>query len=109
MDLALGNIYVRPNILAKKGDKVDGHTHNFPHVSYVCRGRVKITRTKPNGDRRTVSVSSTDDYPFVLILAEDTHELEAEEDNSMFHCLYAHRTPQGDVIQEYTGWNDAYK
>lgn len=23
-------------------------------------------------------------------------------------CIYAHRTPQGDVVQEYTGWEPAY-
>lgn len=24
------------------------------------------------------------------------------------HCIYAHRTPQGAVVQEYTGWGPAY-
>lgn len=24
-------------------------------------------------------------------------------------CIYAHRTPQGDVVQEYTGWSPAYR
>jgi hypothetical protein len=23
-------------------------------------------------------------------------------------CIYSHRTPQGDVVQEYTGWEGAY-
>lgn len=26
-----------------------------------------------------------------------------------YHCIYAHREPQGDVVQRYTGWPEAYR
>ena len=109
MELVLGNIFIRPNFLFKTGDKVDGHAHNFDHVTYVVRGKLKITRTKPTGEQRTIEVASTDNYPFVLIKAEDTHELSALVDDTVFHCIYAHNTPNGDVVQEYTGWDTAYQ
>lgn len=108
MEFVLGNIFVRPNFLHKAGDKVDGHTHNFDHVTYVVRGRLKIERTKPNGDKRIIEISATDNYPFGLIVAEDSHELTALVDDTVFHCVYAHRDPQGNVVQSYTGWLDAY-
>jgi quercetin dioxygenase-like cupin family protein len=108
-ELVLGNIFIRPNILALKGDKVDGHTHNFDHTTYVVRGSFRITRVRPDGDVKTIEVKSTQDYPFVMIRAQDKHELVALEDNSVFHCIYAHRTPQGDVVQEYNGWSEATK
>jgi hypothetical protein len=28
--------------------------------------------------------------------------------NALGHCIYAHRTPQGEVVQEYDGWSPAY-
>lgn len=109
MELVLGNIFVRPNFLRKVGDKVDGHTHNFDHVTYVVRGKLRIVRTTPTGEQRTVEIASTDDYPFGLIVAGDTHELTALVDDTVFHCVYAHNTPQGDVVQDYTGWDAAYQ
>ena len=107
MELVLGNIFIRPNHLVNAGDKIQGHTHNFDHTTYVVRGTIKITRTTPLGDVREVTINSTDNYPFIMIRAEDTHELEAIVDDSMFHCIYAHRTPQGDVVQEYNGWTES--
>lgn len=107
MELVLGNIFIRPNILAKEGDTVKGHAHNFDHTTYVCRGSVRITRTKPNGDTLSKVIRSVDTYPFVMILAEDTHEIVALEDDTVFHCIYAHRTPQGEVTQVYEGWSYA--
>lgn len=42
-ELVLGNIFVRPNVLERVGDKVDGHQHNFDHVTFFTRGRMKVT------------------------------------------------------------------
>lgn len=42
----------------------------------------------------------------VLELAINTAQ--AMDDRSIGHCIYAHRTPQGDVVQEYDGWTPGY-
>lgn len=109
MNLVLGNINIRPNFLLKKGDKIEGHTHNFDHTTYIARGSVHIKGTKPDGTVAELTISCTDDYPFILVEKDVVHEITALVDDCVVHCVYAHRTPQGDVIQEYTGWDDAYQ
>jgi hypothetical protein len=44
----------------------------------------------------------------VLITAEAQHELLCLGNSGNAGCVYAHRTPQGDIVQEFTGWENAY-
>lgn len=99
-ELACGNIYIRTNTL-DKGGVVKAHAHNFDHTMFVCSGSVSVTA----GDA-VVRVAAPD---FLLVRAGVRHEIEALEDGVMFRCVYAHRTPQGDVVQEYTGWDKAHQ
>jgi len=111
MEVVLGNIYIRqvPEPL-EKGEIVEGHTHNFDHVTYVNKGSFKITRTSPDGETKSRTIHATDEYNFVMILATHNHTLEALEDDSVYHCVYAHRNPITKEVQEhYTGWDEAYR
>jgi hypothetical protein len=83
-------------------------------------------------------VRSTDDNPWLLIKKGTFHSLTALEDNSRYLCVYSHRMPQAvtmeppgqqlgiptrkvdadgvawyredpRVVQEHTGWADAYR
>lgn len=112
---ALGNIYVRPFILASAGDVLPGHTHNFDHTTFVAKGGVHCRATLPDGTvierdfwaaHRPENSANTPD--FCLILADVVHEFTALVDDSVIRCVYAHRTPQGEVVQQYTGWPAAY-
>lgn len=105
VELVCGNIFVRPNPLAKAGDRVDGHTHNFDHTTYVVKGAVHVRGVCPDGRVIERDFSAGD---FCLIKAEVIHTITALMDDTLFHCIYAHRTPQGDVVQEFTGWGAAY-
>lgn len=112
-ELVLGNIFVRPNCGMAQGAVCDGHTHNFDHVTFVTRGSFRITRTWPDGRTETIVVHAPgsagyDGRWFVLIKAECMHRLEALEPNSDFFCVYAHRDPQGRVLQHYDGWLESY-
>lgn len=102
MEYVAGNIFVRPNRMAK-GQVINGHTHNFDHVSYVTAGAVTVKA----GDV-TRTIRATDDKNWLLIRAGVKHEITALEDGTKFDCVYSHRTPQGDVVEEYTGWDAAY-
>ncbi len=104
-EFAAGNIFVRPNPLPKAGDRVLGHKHNFDHVTYIVKGAVHIRAVKPDG---TVIVRDFAAGQFCLIKAEVEHEITATTDDTLFHCIYAHRTSQGEVVQDYTGWEPAY-
>lgn len=105
MELALGNIFVRQSPKPLRiGEVVCGHAHNFDHVTFINRGAFRITR-----GQETVTVSALDENPYILIKAGQRHELVALEDDSMYYCVYSHRTPEGDVIQEYSGWDRAHR
>ena len=106
MEFACGNIFIRAGMLQKQGQFMEGHQHHFDHVTYCTSGRLKIVRTSPDGRTDTRELSPGE-LP-VLIKAEYTHHIEALEDYSGYHCIYAHRTPQGEVTQQFTGWMDAY-
>jgi quercetin dioxygenase-like cupin family protein len=106
MEWVSGNNFIRPNHMKKAGDVIHGHAHNFDHTSICMRGAVRVV-----GNGREVvlrSPTSNDGQCHILIKAGVEHEITALEDDTVFWCVYAHRTPQGDIVQEYTGWSDAY-
>lgn len=104
MEYVSGNIFIRPNELPKAGDKVDGHAHNFDHTTVVFRGSVHVKAKYPDGRVREQDFVGGSEF---LVKAEVEHEITALEDNTMFKCYYSHRTPQGDVVQEWDGWLEA--
>lgn len=109
MEHVSGNIFVREMGFKEAGDVVEGHTHNFDHTTYVVRGSVKIESLNEDGTvKKTAIKKAVDGHNWVLIKAEVKHRITALEDNSMAHCIYAHRTPQGEVSQVYEGWTEGY-
>lgn len=105
MEWISGNIFIRPNTLARAGEAVEGHTHNFDHTTIVFTGAVHVKAVLPNG--------SVVEQDFVapahfLVRAHVKHEIRANMDGTVFWCVYAHRSPQGDVTQQYSGWLEAY-
>lgn len=106
-----GNLGIRQMDFAKAGDFREGHDHNFDHTSYVPRGaaRFELLDGKDGKVIRMVVKRASDGYNWVTIEAGKWHRITAEEDNSLVQCIYAHRTPQGDVVQEYDGWSPAYE
>ena len=109
MEYACGNIFIREMRFAKKGDVVDGHSHNFDHTTYCVRGGLLVEKLDKAGEAiASAEVQAAEGMNWILILANVAHRITALEDGSLGHCVYAHRTPQGKVVQEYTGWGPAY-
>lgn len=103
-----GNIYIRSNKLAKAGDKVEGHTHNFDHTTIVFKGAVHVLAKLPNGATIERRFGEGQDHGrHCLIKAEVEHEITALVDDTEFWCVYSHRTPQGEISQVWTGWEAA--
>lgn len=105
MEWVSGNIMIRPNTLAKAGDVTQGHTHNFDHTTIVFRGGIHVKATLPSGaviERDFMAPSHC------LIKSAVAHELTALSDDTEYWCVYSHRNPQGDVVQDYDGWLSAY-
>lgn len=108
MEYVSGNIFIREMRFDRAGDVVHGHTHTFDHTTYCARGGLLIEKMDGDTVIASTEVRATDGLNWVLIRAEDKHRITALEDGSLGHCIYAHRTPQGEVVQEYTGWGPAY-
>lgn len=109
MEFISGNIFIREMAFENAGDVVDGHVHNFDHTTYVARGALRIEKLDSDGRViAAVDKRASDGQNWLLIKAEARHRITALEDGSVGHCIYAHRTPQGDVVQERTGWDRAY-
>jgi len=83
-----GNVWVR-RWWWKQGDILNGHTHNFDHVSLLYRGSAKVT---------VDGVETTYHAPIELIIPKDKeHKVEALEDNTVWMCVFAVRDEKGEV------------
>ena len=102
---ASGNIFIRPVTLAKAGDVMDGHEHEFDHTTIVFTGRVHIHATCKEGCDKEGEFSAPS---HALIRKDWRHTITALEDNTVFWCVYSHTTPQGEISQVYDGWAPAY-
>ena len=74
------------------------------HVIMVCHGRIGVA-VDIDGEQviRQGGIGA-----LFFIKADREHTIIALEDDTMFVCLYAHRDPQGEVRQEFTGFEKAY-
>lgn len=96
-----GNIFIRPNVLPKKGDKTQGHKHSFDHTTIVFSGSVHVRGVCPDG--RIIEQDFHAPSHF-LVLKDVEHEITALVDGTTYWCFYSHRDPQGNVVQENIGW-----
>lgn len=105
MEWISGNVFIRPNRLEKAGDKVAGHAHNFDHTTIVFSGAVHVRGVLSNG---TVIERDFVAPAHFLVKADVRHEITAIAPDTIFWCVYSHRNPQGDIVQEYDGWEPSY-
>jgi quercetin dioxygenase-like cupin family protein len=109
MEFVSGNVYIREMRFEKAGDQVQGHAHNFDHTTYVAAGALLIEHMDESGNvLRSVEKRAADGRNWVLIKAGAQHRITALVDGSIGHCIYSHRSPQGDVVEHYDGWPPAY-
>lgn len=105
MEFASGNIFLRPNNLAKAGDECVGHKHNFDHTTFVVAGKVHVRGETPDG--RVIEQDFEAGEHF-LVKKDVHHTITALVDGTRFTCIYSHRNGQGDVVQTFEGWTSAY-
>lgn len=137
MEYRSGSIYMRAHdFMLETGHVVEGHCHNFDHTTFFFSGKWKVTAFAPvfdsDGKRVTSSVERViagekrmsqepvrqfvreiviqGGFPhaWLLIEAQLEHRLELLEGPGCYACVYSHRTPDGDVTEQYTGWAKAY-
>ena len=101
-ETASGNIYMR-KMRKSKGEVVEGHTHNFDHTSIFFTGSFHVKAKLPNG---TVVEQDFTAPAHALIRKDVEHEITCLSDEGEFWCVYSHRSPQGDIVQEWNGWDN---
>lgn len=109
MEFISGNIFIREMRFEAVGEVVAGHTHNFDHTTYVVRGALLVEGLDADDNVVKSAIKRADEgHNWVLIRADTKHRLTALETNSLGHCIYSHRDPQGDVVQVHDGWTPGY-
>jgi hypothetical protein len=126
MEGICGNLFTRPNLLDAPGQVVQGHKHNFDHMTIFWRGWWLVEAELPDGriitrqfasenyERNENELSGHDYKPVgahCLIRADVKHKitlLGCDKRGGLFWCVYAHRSPQGEVTQQATGFEAAY-
>ena len=96
-----GNIWVRQNYLVKAGDRAGGHTHQFDHVSLLCRGKVRVEIAGFPPKEFTAPT-------FIVIKKEYEHDFVALEDDTLWYCVFALRDINGEVMDVYDLANSPY-
>jgi len=91
-----GNIWIRQNILEKKGQMHDGHHHYFDHVTMLVKGSVTVSVT---GEEPKEFVAPT----FIVIKKDLHHQIVALEDDVIYYCVFALRNLDGEVIEDIYG------
>lgn len=54
---------VRTNLLLKEGDFVQGHVHNFDHVTAVVRGAVRVECITDKGEHLVKEIVAQESNP----------------------------------------------
>lgn len=109
MEWISGNVFIRPNKMGLAGDRNHGHKHAFDHTTIVYTGAIHVRATLPDGtviERDFGEGQAAGRH--CLIRGGVIHEITALTDYPEYWCVYAHRTPQGEVSLINTGWEQAY-
>jgi quercetin dioxygenase-like cupin family protein len=84
-----GNIFSRM-MKFNRGDIEVGHTHHFDHITLLTTGKLKVTIE----GQETVFEAPK----HIFIKADQFHELEALEDNTVAFCIHALRDVDGEIL-----------
>lgn len=110
-------IFIRGNtrvtIMAPVVDKDTGQPKLFPKTDaagkFVMLIDPETALEVPVTEIQYVAEEVLDFGPggFMEIAPHKLHAMEALTDDVEFFCVYAHRTPQGEIVPNFSGWRTA--
>ncbi len=118
----VGEMLIRPMFFEEVNDKINGHSHSFPHITGIWTGGLHVIFKElvDPSDIRSLRIIDEGDYyapdmkgvfsrPCLInIKAEIHHTLIALRKNTAAGCMYYHRDPDTElVIPEFNGWMKA--
>ena len=86
----VSNVFIRQMHFLNAGDKEQGHSHCFDHVTLLSAGKLQINAL----GKSTEFVAPH----HIFIKAGVVHELIALEDNTVAHCIHALR--DGERVED---------
>ncbi len=87
----IGNVWIRVHKFASVGEVHAGHRHTFDHVSFLMKGRARVTVEGRSTDYSAVN--------FIKINKDLNHEIVALEDGTEWWCVFAVRDDNGEVAE----------
>lgn len=87
----IGNVWIRVHKFASVGEVHAGHKHTFDHVSFLMKGRARVTVEGRSTDYSAVN--------FIKIDKDLNHEIVALEDGTEWWCVFAVRDDNGEVAE----------
>lgn len=122
MEFVCAGVFIRDNGSPHaKGWAMQGHTHNFPHATYIVRGRYRARRWRrilnEDGSPK-LGADGKEDWLCVAdversapcwfpVEPKDMHAFECLEDGGVLHCVYVPRDPVTKRPSEWNGWMEA--
>lgn len=88
----VANLYSRMMHFKKSGDKEQGHTHAFDHLTLLAKGKLRVVVEGVSTDFTAPNM--------IYIKADKIHELEALSDETVAYCIHALRdnNETGDIL-----------
>ena len=80
----VSNLWLRQMSFLKAGDQIEGHTHNFDHVTLLAKGSVEVD---VEGQKSIFKAPQ-----MIYIIAGKSHYLTALEDDTLAYCVHALRS-----------------
>ncbi len=87
----IGNVWIRVHKFTSVGEVHAGHQHKFDHVSFLMKGRARVTVEGRSTDYSAVN--------FIKIDKGLNHEIVALEDGTEWWCVFAVRDDNGEVAE----------
>lgn len=87
------------------GVAVGGRSHNFDHLTRIIAGRVHVLAKQPDG---TIVWDQDFTAPAEFVVkAHVWHDLTPLTEDAEWHCVFQHRTPAGEPVDVYMGYDAA--
>lgn len=80
----VSNLWIRQMHFVKAGDRNEGHTHNFDHITLLSKGSVEVD---VEGQKTVFKAPH-----MIYIIKGKSHYLTALEDDTIASCVHALRT-----------------
>jgi quercetin dioxygenase-like cupin family protein len=97
----LGPIGYRPFHLEKTCQENAGHQHNYDHVTYLLKGKVRVTYKYEQDGKEVTGEREYEAPDRILVKADVHHTIKALTDDVVYDCVFSHRDFDGLVTQKY--------